>query len=126
MKFLVIAVLVTACSVLSQTAYLSCSGYGYCEFDGKQPKNCSYTNEKSMIRLNSGSTILTHTTGSLESNYYVQSQVLIKQDSWQLETISDVGNEYTWFLYLSEKKIIAIPKSNAYAIVYDIITAVVK
>lgn len=76
-------------------------------------EDCELNEEGSFFVINKAFTLITHTTESKKSIYYIKNAEVKKEDKLSIfEVVSDLGNKYSFFLYMKEGVLIAFPENS--------------
>lgn len=73
---------------------------------------CDKIEDNSLFRINADMTMITHTTETMKSAYYVESKSEDESGIVELKVTSDVGNEYVYFIDIANEEIRIAAKSD--------------
>ncbi len=110
-KVLIFSILfVCSTNYYAQNSF-SCSYRNYCTWNeiSKKFENCEGYEESSLFSINKLETMITHTTETIKSIYYVNSKKISKDGQYRVyDVTSDIGNSYKYIFDVNMNKIKAL------------------
>lgn len=111
----------------SQSTFYSIDTRRTCDWDANKKTfvNCNTQNEKSMFELNADKTIITHTTNTMKSQYYIREKSFDSKDNTTTYiTRSDSGLSRTFIMDESKEYIYVLVTQNnqTYTIFFHILS----
>ncbi|MDE0791654.1 MAG: hypothetical protein OSA46_05315 [Schleiferiaceae bacterium] len=103
----VLAIISIQFTTQAQTS-LSCTYREYCTWNesSEEFENCEGYEESSLFVLNDEETMLTHTTETMNSTYYLSNREYDSENGvYTFDATSDVGNKYYYVFDLDNKQI---------------------
>ncbi len=85
----------------------------YANYIDKKINVISSENSATLFKINAEVTQIKHSTETASSTYFINSKSYDEElGTWKLNVVSDVGNNYTYLLNLSDKKITTVIKED--------------
>ena len=94
---------------------ISCNYRETCLYNEETEKFdiCDKEEENSLFKINADMSVITHTTETIKSAYYVEKQSTDQETGIiELTVVSDVGNEYVYFIDIENKEVRIAAKSD--------------
>lgn len=108
----------------AQTSF-SCGTRTTCLLDKNDDiKNCSEKDESSLFVFNDNVTMITHTTESNKTVYYIKESEHDEEDnSFTFEVVSENGNDYVFFVFPNDEQIAVYfvdDEGDKYVVLFEI------
>jgi len=93
---------------------ISCNYRETCLYNEETEKFdiCDKIEDNSLFKINADMSVITHTTETIKSAYYVESKSEDESGVVELQVTSDVGNEYIYFIDIENKEVRIAAKSD--------------
>lgn len=125
LRFIAVFMFMAMAYVVQAQVSLSCNHRTTCLLDDEgEVVDCMEEDESSLFVFNDDETVITHTTETAKSTYYVQDRDYDESDgSFTYYVTSDTGKDYLFFVFPEDKSILVIfvdSDDDAWAVFFDV------